>query len=80
MNRFRSYLSSLPVSSLTFRLSLVLMALSAFALLLSGYGAGEAGVDLQSRNVNGTVHGGQQPVTAPFVQATTYQTINATVL
>jgi len=56
------------------------MALSAFALLLSGYGAGEAGVDLQSRNVNGTVHGGQQPVTAPFVQATTYQTINATVL
>ena len=84
MNGFRSYLSSLPVAGRNFGLSLVPLTLSALALLLSGCGAGEAGVDPQSRNVNGTVHGGQQPVTGAVLQmyavGTTGDASNATPL
>ena len=84
MNGFRSYLSSLPVAGRNFGLSLVPLTLSALALLLSGCGAGEAGVDPQSRNVNGTVHGGQQPVTGAALQmyavGTTGDASNATPL
>ena len=68
MNRFRSYMSSLPVAGLHFGSSLILLALGVFALLLSGCGAGEAGVNPLSRNLNGIVHGGQQPVTGAALQ------------
>ena len=84
MNGFRSSLSFLPVTGRNFGLSLIPLALSALALLLSGCGAGQASVDLQSHNVNGTVHGGQQPVTGAVLQmyavGTTGDASNATPL
>ena len=68
MRRFHPSLSSVPAASLPLTGSLLSLALGRFALLLTGCGAGEPVGDLQSRDLHGIVHAGQQPVTGAPLQ------------